>query len=47
VIASGGVSQAADVAQLRQLAEKHHNLSGVIVGKALYDGRVDLRQLQG
>lgn len=45
VIASGGVSSAADIAALRTLAGKATNLTGVIVGKALYDGRVDLRHV--
>ena len=45
MIASGGVAQAADVSQLRKLAKSYHNLSGVIVGKALYDGRVDLKSV--
>jgi phosphoribosylformimino-5-aminoimidazole carboxamide ribotide isomerase len=45
VIASGGVSCGADIQQLRQLAVRHANLSGVIVGKALYDGRVNLGEI--
>jgi phosphoribosylformimino-5-aminoimidazole carboxamide ribotide isomerase len=45
VIASGGVSNAADVARLRELARTHPNLSGVIVGKALYEKRVTLPEL--
>jgi phosphoribosylformimino-5-aminoimidazole carboxamide ribotide isomerase len=45
VIASGGVSQAGDVVRLRELAKTHANLSGVIIGKALYDGRIDLKQI--
>ncbi len=45
VIASGGVAVAADVQQLRDLARAQANLAGVIIGKALYDGRIDLRQL--
>lgn len=45
IIASGGVGGAGDVHQLRQLAARYSNLAGVIIGKALYDGRVDLRQL--
>lgn len=45
VIASGGVAAAAQVAALRQL--KRVNLAGVIVGKALYDGTVTLKALQG
>jgi len=42
VIASGGVSQAEDIRQLRALAGRRPNLLGVIVGKALYDGRIKL-----
>ena len=36
-------------ATLRRLAEEQAggNLVGVIVGKALYDGRIDLRRLEG
>lgn len=44
VIASGGVSGLEDIAQLRALASEQPNLTGVIVGKALYDGRLDLRE---
>lgn len=47
VIASGGVSSLEDVQRLRGLAEKTSNLVGVIIGKALYDGRIDLKQLEG
>jgi phosphoribosylformimino-5-aminoimidazole carboxamide ribotide isomerase len=43
VIARGGVSSAGDVRRLREL--NLPNLAGVIIGKALYDGRVDLKQL--
>jgi len=43
VIASGGVSSAADVRSLRGL--ECPNLVGVIVGKALYDGKVTLAEL--
>lgn len=45
VIASGGVSVLEDVHKLRSMTEECHNLTGVIVGKALYDGRIDLKQL--
>jgi phosphoribosylformimino-5-aminoimidazole carboxamide ribotide isomerase len=45
VIASGGVSQREDVVKLAQLARSHANLDGVIVGKALYEKRVDLADL--
>ena len=44
VIASGGVSSLTDVTRLRGLGQA--NLAGVIVGKALYEGRVSLRELQ-
>lgn len=39
VIASGGVGRLEDLAALKALA--HPNIAGVIVGRALYDGRVD------
>jgi phosphoribosylformimino-5-aminoimidazole carboxamide ribotide isomerase len=42
VIASGGVSSAADVRALRSLGG---NLAGCIVGKALYEGAVTLAEL--
>lgn len=45
VIASGGVSVREDVVRLAALARAHPNLGGVIVGKAIYEGRVDLRDL--
>lgn len=45
VIASGGVGEAEHIRQLQELAGRHRNLTGVIVGKALYDGRVDLKQV--
>jgi len=44
VIASGGVSQQHDVDVLNALAKKHANLDGVIIGKAIYEKRVDLVQ---
>lgn len=44
VIASGGVTTAADVTALRAL--KRPNLAGAIVGKALYEGRTTLQDLQ-
>ena len=46
VIASGGARDAADVAQLAALAPAAApgRLVGVIIGRALYDGRIDLAQ---
>jgi len=45
VIASGGVSRREDVLQLAALAKRYPNLDGVIVGKALYEKRVELGDL--
>ncbi len=42
VIASGGVGSLDDLRALRGL--HHPNIEGVIVGRALYDGRVDLAE---
>jgi phosphoribosylformimino-5-aminoimidazole carboxamide ribotide isomerase len=42
VIASGGVSQQSDVDAIATLAKKYANLDGVIIGKAIYEKRVDL-----
>ena len=45
VIASGGVSRRQDVIGLLELERRRPNLDGVIVGKALYEGRVALGDL--
>ena len=45
VIASGGVSRRDDVVALAQMQKRRPNLDGVIVGKALYEKRVDLKDL--
>jgi phosphoribosylformimino-5-aminoimidazole carboxamide ribotide isomerase len=42
VIASGGVTTTDDIAALRELGKQ--NMEGVIVGKALYEGTVTLRE---
>jgi phosphoribosylformimino-5-aminoimidazole carboxamide ribotide isomerase len=39
VIASGGVSGLADIEAL--IAENEPNIEGVVIGRALYDGRID------
>ncbi|MEM7394344.1 MAG: 1-(5-phosphoribosyl)-5-[(5-phosphoribosylamino)methylideneamino]imidazole-4-carboxamide isomerase [Verrucomicrobiota bacterium] len=44
VIASGGVSSVEDITRLKAL--DCANLTGAIVGKALYDKKVDLKSLQ-
>ena len=43
VIASGGVSKLDDVKMLSAI--KHPRLDGVIIGKALYEGLVDLKEI--
>jgi len=40
IIASGGVSQLADVVALAALARRQANLHGVIIGKAIYEKRL-------
>jgi phosphoribosylformimino-5-aminoimidazole carboxamide ribotide isomerase len=45
VIASGGVSLREDVVKLLETKKRRPNLDGVIIGKALYEGRVDLGDL--
>jgi phosphoribosylformimino-5-aminoimidazole carboxamide ribotide isomerase len=45
VIASGGVSRKDDVERLLATEKSYLNLDGVIVGKAIYEGRVNLREL--
>ncbi|HZT66927.1 MAG TPA: 1-(5-phosphoribosyl)-5-[(5-phosphoribosylamino)methylideneamino]imidazole-4-carboxamide isomerase [Acidimicrobiales bacterium] len=44
VIASGGVSSAADLEALSSLRVGPRGLSGVIVGKAIYEGRVSVEE---
>jgi phosphoribosylformimino-5-aminoimidazole carboxamide ribotide isomerase len=45
VIASGGVASRDDVLRLAEMRKNCPNLDGVIVGKALYERRVDLSDL--
>ncbi len=45
VIASGGVSRREDVIALAEIEKRRPNLGGVIVGKALYEQRVELPDL--
>lgn len=44
VIASGGVTTLDDVRRLAKLADDHPNLVGAIVGRTLYEGRLDLAE---
>ena len=43
LIASGGVTNSQDLADLNALTANHPNIEGVIVGKSLYEGTIDLR----
>jgi phosphoribosylformimino-5-aminoimidazole carboxamide ribotide isomerase len=45
VIASGGVGSNEDIHRLVAAQRNHPNLEGVIVGKAIYEGRVKLAEL--
>jgi len=45
VIASGGVTRESDIDDLNNLAQQFPNIEGVIVGKALYEGTVSLKNL--
>lgn len=45
VIASGGVAGVEDVSKLAKLSKDYPNLVGVIVGKALYEGRTGVAEL--
>ena len=42
LIASGGVTNSQDLEDLNALAANHPNVEGVIVGKSLYEGTIDL-----
>ncbi len=45
LIASGGVSSNADIKGFKKLSLKYDNLEGVIVGKAIYEKRVNLAEI--
>ena len=45
IIASGGISCLEDVVALKEIEKRHPNLSGVIVGKAIYEKRVTVAEL--
>jgi len=45
IIASGGVSSIEDISALHVLSKKSPNLDGVIVGRAIYEGRVTVREM--
>lgn len=45
VIASGGLKDEQDIYRLDELFEKHSISGGVIIGKAYYEGKIDLEQV--
>ncbi len=45
LIASGGVARREDIVKFAEVARVHPRLDGVIVGKAIYEKRVDLADL--
>ncbi|MEX0322064.1 MAG: 1-(5-phosphoribosyl)-5-[(5-phosphoribosylamino)methylideneamino]imidazole-4-carboxamide isomerase [Puniceicoccaceae bacterium] len=44
IIASGGVSSIEDIQKLKKLEQIYSNLNGVITGKAIYDGHLDVAE---
>ncbi|MCP4179067.1 MAG: 1-(5-phosphoribosyl)-5-[(5-phosphoribosylamino)methylideneamino]imidazole-4-carboxamide isomerase [bacterium] len=46
IIASGGVGNIEHIIKLKSLSEKHKNLEGVIVGKALYDNKINFEDIE-
>ena len=44
VIASGGVASLEDIRQFKEISAKYPNLDGVISGKAIYDGQLDVAE---
>ena len=45
VIVSGGVSTIKDIENIKKI--ENQNIEGVVIGKAIYDGDIDLKQLSG
>ena len=45
VIISGGVSTIKDIENIKKI--ENQNIEGVVIGKAIYDGDIDLKQLSG
>lgn len=45
IIASGGLKDEQDIYRLDEVFHKHNILGGVIIGKAYYEGRIDLEQV--
>ena len=43
VVISGGISSVEDIIEIKK--EKFSNIEGIIVGKAIYDGNIDIKKL--
>ena len=43
VVISGGISSVEDIVEIKK--EKFSNIEGIIVGKAIYDGNIDMKKL--
>jgi phosphoribosylformimino-5-aminoimidazole carboxamide ribotide isomerase len=44
VIVSGGISRLKNIERLMDLEKKYDNIEGIIIGKALYTGDIDLKE---
>ena len=44
ILCAGGISGIEDIKTLRRLENDYNNLFGVIIGKALYEGKIDLKE---
>ncbi len=45
IIASGGVASIEDIRRFKEMAKTYPNLNGVISGKAIYDGELDVAEV--
>lgn len=45
IIASGGVTSSGDIDALRELSKTTPNIEGVIIGRALYEGTIELSKI--
>jgi phosphoribosylformimino-5-aminoimidazole carboxamide ribotide isomerase len=44
ILAAGGISGIEDIKALKKLSIEYKNLYGTIIGKALYEGKIDLKE---
>ena len=44
IIASGGVSNLEDLRRLKDISDEKKNLEGVIVGRAIYENKVNVKE---